>query len=921
MGMTILLLVGFLPISALAEDSLQESAVSVLEEQGDLMPEVSNPVAESAVFEVPIELGVSPAPPTSPDASETRATLSEAEAVEEKSEQVSLEDTAPVMDGELTEPSPADEASVPSEDAIERTGGSPSAEGPLIALIPARETDRVGSDGFQPLDVGTGSNFYSWYDWDTALIGFQMTSGHWNATAGRYETRIDGQTYIGYCLNADSDFYSAPPQGAGTGYSQGLRPGLVFFAALIWGYPTRSTIEGYVLTDDEARQVTQFVIWCLCNRFEEQSYALLGSANVNVSYDPDHNGTQSAAEYARGEYALAAARALHARLAPLGNTPLSEVDLSQYFDLGTIHAPADTVPRFWDDARETLRSGPFTISSELADTDTPYSNDPTFDKSGLPAFAYIGDVMGNQIETTRFNSDFYVYFNRNQVLGKGALEIQVTLIAESPAAFIYEADNSRYQTMLTPLDPDRARIRSLITFSWDEIAITKLDSATDRPVASTEFTLYSYPVTIVDDVITTDVTAITADDPSWTQLGSSVMTDVNGRASFPALPNGYYMVRETLPNPNYATCEESGGEERFIRIDADNSAQAQIFRDDAIQLSCEIFTDTINVTSSGFRTSDEDALRIENVGIEPYHYTLDFRSTSNVRADEFTVVDSLDAVATGGVRLTELFTPVARGDSDGFFNLWYQTNLTDSAWTYSSANAMNTNPFNVNNPDGIQNWPSTGWQLWQEALPTTSTTHLDVENLGLAPDEYITALRFEYGSVEVGFTTRDTLKQSLQTDKELKSVISDWSENQQDSDSAFRPLAVSELRPATYLVTCSTALLPPTVIRNSATVNIARNVVLSDRDEDAVRTGVIEPFMIQTKSEPPTDVTTLEGFGDPLTGSLPVTGDNAVAIVRSLALLLLFAVLGLLVWDRMRSVPPPTADGRQRMRWEHNNRQ
>ena len=47
-----------------------------------------------------------------------------------------------------------------------------------------------------------------------------------------------------------------------------------------------------------------------------------------------------------------------------------------------------------------------------------------------------------------------------------------------------------------------------------------------------------------------------------------------------------------------------------------------------------------------------------------------------------------------------------------------------------------------------------GWELWEEDLSTMSSSTLNVESLDLADDEYVTAVRFEYGRVEAGFTTR-----------------------------------------------------------------------------------------------------------------------------------------------------------------------
>jgi LPXTG-motif cell wall-anchored protein len=430
--------------------------------------------------------------------------------------------------------------------------------------------------------------------------------------------------------------------------------------------------------------------------------------------------------------------------------------------------------------------------------------------------------------------------------------------------------------------------------------VLKLSRDADEPLADTEFALYRYPVEVKDGCVTTDVSAIAADDQAWAEV-ASVTTDDTGKAVFEDLPFGYYQIKETRPNPLYASSEESGDEgARFFVIDANWTSEVQVFYNEKIHLSCEIYEDTINVTSAGFRTDDEDYLRVENVGAESYHYTLDFRSTSNVRADEFTVVDALESVATGNVRLVELFTPVAQGDTDGLFNLWYRTNLTDTSQVYSSANAMDSNPFNPNNPTGTQLWPSVGWRLWQTNLSSIATTRLSVSGLGLAPDEYITALRFEYGSVEVGFTTRDTCKQALQVSKDSKSTLSDWTANQesaggpdiqpQTTEGTSIPMPAGALKPATYLVTCSTALLPPTTIRDSAVVNIARNAVLSDVDRDTVKTTVIEPFMVKTEPTPPTDLVTLVEFSKPRAGELPATGDRGALIgVTLIAVLLILA--------------------------------
>jgi hypothetical protein len=430
------------------------------------------------------------------------------------------------------------------------------------------------------------------------------------------------------------------------------------------------------------------------------------------------------------------------------------------------------------------------------------------------------------------------------------------------------------------------------------IIVNKVDSDTAEPVDNTEFTLYSYPVTLANGLITTDVSIITSDDPAWAEVDTKV-TDAQGKLVFETLPFGYYKIVETRSNPLYATNEESGGTDHFIVLDKNTTSEVQLFEDDLIQLSCEIFKDTINVTSAAFRSGEDDSLGIDNTNAEMFHYDLDFRSTSSVRADEFTVIDYMESAAAGQVTLVELFTPVTWGDTDGSFNLWYQTNLTDAGTMYSHANAMSIDSTDADIPEKAQQWSSRGWRLWAAGLPTTATTHLLVADLGLSPNEYVTAVRFEFGSVEAGFTTRAAVINGLQTAKEFKDTSVDWTNPKITDDGADRtdevdagnPRSVtvqgvasascapsaSELRPATYLVTCPDELIPPAVLTSSAQAFIARNSVLTDEDLDSVNTQVIGSFMPLTFSDPPTDTSTLKNYGQSGSGKrLPDMGDSTL---------------------------------------------
>lgn len=149
-----------------------------------------------------------------------------------------------------------------------------------------------------------------------------------------------------------------------------------------------------------------------------------------------------------------------------------------------------------------------------------------------------------------------------------------------------------------------------------------------------------------------------------------------------------------------------------------------------------------------------------------YAYTIDFRSTSSTWTDEFTVEDDLTAATDGRAQLASITTPQALEDYDGKMNVWYKTDKTPEDYVdESGANATLS--------DGHENpWLSdeataatlgedgravdfTGWKLWRADVSTTEATELSVADLGLEDDEHVTAIRFEYGRVESGFTTRD----------------------------------------------------------------------------------------------------------------------------------------------------------------------
>ena len=173
-----------------------------------------------------------------------------------------------------------------------------------------------------------------------------------------------------------------------------------------------------------------------------------------------------------------------------------------------------------------------------------------------------------------------------------------------------------------------------------------------------------------------------------------------------------------------------------------------------INVSVEVYKDTIRRTSAAY-VSLPGKEGFDNVGNQDEHYRYDvhFRSTSNVAADEFVVDDPLENVAMGHVRIEGLWTPVVWGSTDGRLNVWVKTNKTNDNITYSTATVRRNTHLSAA-------FPNTGYKLWARNLRTDRQYYLDVSSLNLTEGEYITAIRFEYGGVEVGFTSMNTYRDS-----------------------------------------------------------------------------------------------------------------------------------------------------------------
>jgi hypothetical protein len=285
------------------------------------------------------------------------------------------------------------------------------------------------------------------------------------------------------------------------------------------------------------------------------------------------------------------------------------------------------------------------------------------------------------------------------------------------------------------------------------IVIEKIDDEDGRVLAGALFGLYA------------------AEDIKWFDgsikerdvLISETVTDNSGKARFKDLPPGKYIVREINPPPGYKSNEKFAPE---VTLSYEGNRDEYLtwagICTDSRNISVEVDKDTIKRTAAAFVSLPGQAGH-NNVGLaeERYRYDIDFRSTSGIWADEFVVDDPLENVIYGKIYLEELWTPVVWGDFDGLWNLWYATNKTDPDTDYSMVSAMDTNPHNPENPDRIAAYPNTGLKLLAQGLRTDKRYHFKLEDFGLTNGEYITKLRFEYGRVEVGFTSKNYSSVSL----------------------------------------------------------------------------------------------------------------------------------------------------------------
>ncbi|AEB07883.1 Cna B domain protein [Coriobacterium glomerans PW2] len=227
-------------------------------------------------------------------------------------------------------------------------------------------------------------------------------------------------------------------------------------------------------------------------------------------------------------------------------------------------------------------------------------------------------------------------------------------------------------------------------------------------------------------------------------------------------PGSYTLIETIAPHTYDQTTEVP------FKVEPTGEIQHVIMYDEPIAVSggIDVRQEIARPTAAGSRPNGDGRNRatVNQRDDGRYACSFDFRSTSSTWVDEFTVECSLDAVSAGASELERLITPRARGDYDGKMNVWFKTDGHVDGNEAQAANASRSdghvNPWLDDDStsstlgDDGRALDYTGWKLWAADVSTDRSTELKVSDLGLASGQRIVGVRFEYGRVDAGFTTR-----------------------------------------------------------------------------------------------------------------------------------------------------------------------
>lgn len=408
---------------------------------------------------------------------------------------------------------------------------------------------------------------------------------------------------------------------------------------------------------------------------------------------------------------------------------------------------------------------------------------------------------------------------------------------EAPAGYVADPTVHDLDIQTKKDGQDDSSQRVSIENDFTKVEIAKRSTANEEPLEGAKLELADAEGNIVD---------------RWTSSSEPHRID--------RIAPGAYVLTEIAPPQTHDQAER-------LSIDVKPTTAVQTFAMYDEELSIEGGIDKrqeiVEPTASGTRANGDGLNRVEpTIGDDGcFSYSLDYRNESSSWVDEFTVDDHLSAVEAGMAELTSVTTGRAHGDLDGRLNLWYRTNLDDgNADEHADANATisdgHENPWlgdpaiieAIGNDGRVLDYK--GWRLWASDVPAEEITTFDVADLDLAPDERVTAIRLEYGSVSKGFTTRH----GEWDDARVKDLHDDWNPlplvhpkpDADEPDAAPTVLNMKALE--TYQGGCS--------IDNHASVSLYRNGggdSLEAHDEDMVHQEAARPampFLDQTGSNP-----------------------------------------------------------------------
>ena len=481
--------------------------------------------------------------------------------------------------------------------------------------------------------------------------------------------------------------------------------------------------------------------------------------------------------------------------------------------------------------------------------------DDAWEATGLEPGTYSVSVDGNAVGEVEVTGDAVSYATVSEgalegipMLLKGGAEVAAaTTDAEGRASFKHLSQGS-YRMAETKAPDGYVESTHTYAFTVDGDGMTEGVRAYVQEVADdyTKVRLSKRDVTDESEVVGASLTVTDSEGnvvDSWVSTAEDHEID--------ALAPGDYTLTEEMTPQTYDKATSVG-----FTVEKTGEVQTVVMYDEPIEVSGEvdkrqeIADPTHEETEANGDGQNQAEVTVSEDG--SYDYSVDFRSTSSTWVDEFTVEDDITAASDGTATLTSITTPQAWQDYDGKMNVWYKTNESDGEATAdpdgSAANATTSdgheNPWLTDEAtsetlgDDSRAVDYSGWRLWAADLSATESTELSVADLDLAEGEVVTAVRFEYGRVEAGFTSRaggwdrDGIKSAHDDVDDVDSTASGNGTYETEDGEA------GTLSPAVFHMQVTDDYREATSLDNHASVSLYRNGGGSDEleahDEDDV---------------------------------------------------------------------------------------